>query len=94
MRSAAQTFHSIACLDVHVDAMDVAGENQLDIDHDMIKQRISPDGKKTIGDPFTEVVSATDSSIIICQLKTGVEEKRIRYCSSQPFHTRNRGFTS
>lgn len=51
-----QTFHAVPCLDVHVDAMDVAGENQLDIDHDMIKQRLSPTGED-VGEPFTEVVS-------------------------------------
>ncbi|CAN0550308.1 unnamed protein product, partial [Ectocarpus sp. 12 AP-2014] len=38
------TFHSIPCLDVHVDAMDVAGDNQIDIDHGMWKQRLDPDG--------------------------------------------------
>lgn len=51
-----QTFHSIPCLDVHVDAMDVAGENQLGIDHDMFKQRLDPNGLP-VGDPFTEIVS-------------------------------------
>lgn len=52
-----QTFHSIPCLDVHIDAMDVAGENQLDIDHDMTKQRLSPEGGH-IGYAFVEVVSS------------------------------------
>ena len=51
-----KTFHSIPCLDVHVDAMDVAGENQMDIDHDMLKQRLGPDGV-AMGEPFAEVVS-------------------------------------
>lgn len=51
-----QTFHAVPCLDVHVDAMDVAGENQIDIDHDMTKQRLNPDGSP-IAEPFTEIVS-------------------------------------
>ncbi|CAM9450038.1 unnamed protein product, partial [Laminaria digitata] len=50
------TFHAVPCLDVHVDAMDVAGENQIDIDHDMTKQRLDPDGL-AIGEPFSEIVS-------------------------------------
>ncbi|CAN0190766.1 unnamed protein product [Scytosiphon promiscuus] len=47
-------FHSIPCLDVHVDAMDVAGDNHLDMDHDMWKRRLGPDGVP-IGEAFTEV---------------------------------------
>lgn len=37
--------------------MDVAGENHLDIDHGMWKQRLGPDGAM-IGEAFTEVVSS------------------------------------
>lgn len=36
--------------------MDVAGENHIDIDHGMWKQRLGPDGS-AIGEAFTEVVS-------------------------------------
>lgn len=36
--------------------MDVAGENQIDIDHDMTKQRLDPGGL-AIGEPFSEIVS-------------------------------------
>lgn len=39
-----------------MDAMDVAGENHLDIEHGMWKQRLAPDGS-AIGEAFTEVVS-------------------------------------
>lgn len=45
-------------MDVHVDAMDVAGENHMDIDHDMWKQRLDPEGNN-IGERFKEVVSAS-----------------------------------
>ena len=43
--------------------MDVAGENQLDIFHDMLKQRLSPDGI-AIGEPFAEVVSRGVTSMV------------------------------
>ncbi len=56
LSSSPQTFHSIPCLYVHLDAMDVAGDNHIDIDHDMWKQRLNPDGS-AIGEAFTEVVS-------------------------------------
>ena len=35
--------------------MDVAGDNQLNIEHDMFKQRLNPDGS-TLGDAATEII--------------------------------------
>jgi len=49
------TFHALTCAEAHVDAMDVAGDNQLNIEHDMFKQRISPEGRP-IGEPSVEIV--------------------------------------
>jgi len=39
--SLSMTFHKLTCKEVHVDAMDVAGDNQMNIEHSMSKQRIS-----------------------------------------------------
>lgn len=49
------TFHALTCAEAHVDAMDVAGDNQLNIEHDMLKQRLSPDGVP-VGKPGVEIV--------------------------------------
>lgn len=49
------TFHALTCADAHLDAMDVAGDNQLNIEHDMIKQRLTSDGK-LIGIPGIEII--------------------------------------
>lgn len=38
------TFHALMCADVNLDAMDVAGEQQNGLDHDVVKVRLSPDG--------------------------------------------------
>mmetsp|Transcript_11956 Transcript_11956/g.30329 ORF Transcript_11956/g.30329 Transcript_11956/m.30329 type:complete len:522 (+) Transcript_11956:167-1732(+) len=38
------TFPSLACEDLHLDAIDVAGDSQLDIDDTMIKKRLHEDG--------------------------------------------------
>lgn len=38
------SFHALSCADVHLDAMDVAGDNQLNVEHDMLKQRLSKKG--------------------------------------------------
>lgn len=39
------TFHALNCEEAHLDAMDVAGDNQLNIEHMMVKRRIAKDGK-------------------------------------------------
>lgn len=38
------TFHALNCAEAHLDAMDVAGDNQLNVEHFMIKQRVAKDG--------------------------------------------------
>ncbi len=55
------SFHSLTCAEVHLDAMDVAGDNQLNIEHDMIKQRLSPSGY-AIGDPGIEIIGSVRMS--------------------------------
>jgi hypothetical protein len=42
------TFHALTCLEVNVDAMDVAGDNQMHIEHAMLKQRLTG-GEKRVG---------------------------------------------
>ncbi|KAG5184554.1 endoplasmic reticulum vesicle transporter-domain-containing protein [Tribonema minus] len=52
------TFHAINCLDLHVDAMDVAGDNQLDVEHAMLKQRLS-----AAGEPLAPAISEEVSQL-------------------------------
>ena len=43
--SSSSHVHTYPCMtDVHVDAMDVAGDNQMKVEHNMLKQRLSPKG--------------------------------------------------
>lgn len=49
------TFHALTCAEAHLDAMDVAGDNQLNIEDSFLKQRISKNGK-AIGDPSVVLV--------------------------------------
>lgn len=53
-----------------MDAMDVAGDNHLEMDHDMWKQRLGPDGA-AIGEAFTEVVSKISPSSLCCSFAKG-----------------------
>jgi hypothetical protein len=48
------TFHALTCAQVHMDSMDVAGDNQLNVEHDMYKLRLTSKGVP-IGKPGTEV---------------------------------------
>lgn len=47
------SFHALNCAQVHVDAMDIAGDNQLNIEQSMFKQRLSASGR-IIGDKSNE----------------------------------------
>lgn len=43
------TYHALTCAEVHMDAMDIAGDNQINVEHDISKLRLSPRGD-AIGD--------------------------------------------
>jgi hypothetical protein len=59
------SFHKLTCAEVHLDAMDVAGDNQLNIEHDMIKQRLSKDGEP-IGVPGIEIIGSVRTFLLSC----------------------------
>ena len=46
---------SLAVPDLSVDVMDVSGESQLDVEHNLFKQRLTPDGR-----PITAETERTD----------------------------------
>jgi len=46
------SFHALTCAEVHLDSMDVAGYNQVDLEHDIVKRRLTPDGQY-IGEPVS-----------------------------------------
>ena len=49
------TFHALTCAEAHIDAMDVAGDNQLNIEDAFTKQRLSKEGLP-IGSPLKTLV--------------------------------------
>lgn len=48
-------FHNLPCGYLSVDAMDISGEHQLDIDHNIFKKRIDREGKALSDKPLKEV---------------------------------------
>jgi endoplasmic reticulum-Golgi intermediate compartment protein 3 len=49
------TYHALTCAEVHMDAMDVAGDNQLNVEHNFLKQRLSAEGV-IVGEPGVEII--------------------------------------
>ena len=47
------TFHALTCAEIHLDAMDVAGDNQVNVEHDIVKRRLSSTNGQVIGSPVT-----------------------------------------
>jgi len=47
------TFHALRCSEVHIDVMDVSGDQQLDVAHDTYRQRIDSQGR-WVGKAFKE----------------------------------------
>ena len=45
--------------------MDVAGDNQLNLEHEMLKQRISPNGE-LLGEPGVEIIG--EVGLVICYM--------------------------
>lgn len=48
-------FHNLPCGYLSVDAMDISGEHQLDIDHNIFKKRLDSDGRPLQDKPLKEV---------------------------------------
>jgi hypothetical protein len=56
------TFHSISCSGASIDAMDVAGDQQLGLDHDVFKTRLHANGTE-IHPPFKHQMHRNESDL-------------------------------
>jgi len=79
------TFHALTCAEVHLDAMDVAGDNQINIEHDMIKQRLASDGTP-IGKAGIELIGDVPESEPLpkdyCGPCYGAESEHFKCCNT------------
>eukprot|EP00607_Mallomonas_marina_P009414 CAMPEP_0182420526 /NCGR_PEP_ID=MMETSP1167-20130531/5383_1 /TAXON_ID=2988 /ORGANISM="Mallomonas Sp, Strain CCMP3275" /LENGTH=387 /DNA_ID=CAMNT_0024596577 /DNA_START=73 /DNA_END=1236 /DNA_ORIENTATION=- len=79
------TFHALTCAEVHMDAMDVAGDNQINIEHDMLKQRLSSDGLP-VGEPSIEIIGEVENNVSLpegyCGSCYGAETADTKCCNT------------
>lgn len=78
------TFHSLTCAEVHVDAMDIAGDNQLDIEHDMLKERIDSNGRRILADAIPAKINKDfqENNKLLCLSCYGAESETISCCNT------------
>jgi len=87
-------FPKIGCAYLSVDAMDVSGEQQSDLDHDIFKKRYDKDGnpveeakKEELGDKSDEAMKALNGTATTqdpnrCESCYGAESSEIRCCNT------------
>ena len=81
------TFHALTCAEAHLDAMDIAGDNQLNIDHSMFKQRVTQGGIPIETATAVQTLGASTSHVAnlpadYCGSCFGAETTTIRCCNS------------
>ena len=80
------SFHALTCAEVHLDSMDVAGFNQVDLDHDIVKRRLTPEGMP-IGDPVSTHLGHAANSfealpVDYCGSCYGAETTALKCCNT------------
>ncbi|XP_053382292.1 endoplasmic reticulum-Golgi intermediate compartment protein 3-like isoform X1 [Mercenaria mercenaria] len=86
------TFHNMPCAFLSIDAMDVSGENQIDVDHNLFKQRLKLSGervedepeKQDLGDKSEEIVEAVKQKLDPdrCESCYGAETEDKKCCNT------------
>ncbi|KAL3892160.1 hypothetical protein ACJMK2_004394 [Sinanodonta woodiana] len=73
------TFPKLPCAFLSIDAMDVSGEQQIDVDHALFKQRLTLTGEKKNDDPEKEDLG-DKSDDIVETLKKKLDPNRCESC--------------
>lgn len=81
------TFHALTCAEAHLDAMDIAGDNQLNIEHSMFKQRVTQGGMPIETATAVQSLGASTSHVAnlpadYCGSCYGAETVIIKCCNS------------
>ncbi len=77
------TFHALGCTQVHIDTMDIAGDNQLNIEHDMQKQSLRLDGSP-LGDATKVLLldKPNAKDVNLCLSCYGAETDELKCCNT------------
>ncbi|KAK3087487.1 hypothetical protein FSP39_006571 [Pinctada imbricata] len=86
------TFNKIPCAFLSIDAMDTSGEQQLDVDHHLLKQRLDENGqrisdepkKQELGDKSKDEVETTTKALDPerCESCYGAETPELKCCNT------------
>ena len=86
------TLPRLPCAFLSIDAMDVSGEQQIDVDHDIFKQRLNKDGKPVddepekheLGDPSKQLIDAVKTTLSPkrCESCYGAENADMKCCNT------------
>ncbi|KAK6167933.1 hypothetical protein SNE40_021856 [Patella caerulea] len=86
------TFPKMPCAYLSIDAMDVSGEQQIDVDHHLLKQRIDNNGvaisetpeKPDLGDPSQKLVEVVTKPLdpARCESCYGAETEELKCCNT------------
>ena len=64
----------VSLSDVSVDAMDVSGEQQIDVDHNIFKQRLDSNGELVLATPEKESLSISNEALASLTLFVAVSK--------------------
>eukprot|EP00049_Salpingoeca_infusionum_P027906 m.34926 g.34926 ORF g.34926 m.34926 type:complete len:394 (-) comp9832_c0_seq1:231-1412(-) len=76
-------FHKMPCAYLSLDVMDISGQNELDVDHDLFKQRLTLEGKPIREMPETveELGDQTEGAVhALKEMTEGLDPSRCESC--------------
>ncbi|KAH3710330.1 hypothetical protein DPMN_069807 [Dreissena polymorpha] len=74
------TFNNLPCAFLSIDAMDISGENQIDVEHNLYKQRLKLTGEKVEDEPEKHEELGDKSEELVEGVKKELDPNRCESC--------------